>query len=1138
MWVTSEPLRAQEARDALGREVPELEEYIRKGQIEILDYSQWYTAGGGFESHRVLQGWVGKLQAALDRGFEGLRLTGNTFWLEKSDWQDFTEYEATVDGVIGQYRMLAICTYSLAKCGAVEIMDVVANHAFALIKRAHEWQMIQNSERKRVAASLRASEERYSSLFKQMTEGFALHEIICDEKGVPCDYRFLEINPAFERLTGLKRADVLGKTMRSVLPNDDPKWIEIYGAVALTGTAVRFDNYSPDLTRHYSVLAYRPAPRQFAVLFTDITERKQAEEAIRSSALFPEENPSPVMRVARDGALVFANRAAEPLLAEWHCALGRQVPNFVRQTVEAALADGVSRELDLQVSGREISFMVTPILRRDYANLYGRDITERKRAERALRESEAKRAVAEALDAERLRLHEILEKLPVMVCLITPDYHIPFANRMFRETFGDPQGRTCHDYIFDLAEPCPQCESLVPLRTGRPHRWLNPCPGGRLVEAYDFPFTDVDGSSMILEVDVDITERKRMEDELRSTNESLRQVAAIVESSDDAIIGKTLDGLITGWNEAAHRIYGYAASEIVGQPVAVLIPPDRPNEVSDILERIRAGQSVAHYETVRIRKDGRPITVSLAVSPIKDAAGRIVGASTIARDITERKRMEEELRVASLYTRSLIEASLDPLVTISPEGKVTDVNEATEQVTGVARDRLIGTSFSDYFTEPRKAEEGYQRVLSDGMVRDYPLTIRHVNGQTTDVLYNAVLYRNEAGQVQGVFAAARDVTARKRLEEELRVASLYARSLIEASLDPLVTISPEGKITDVNEATELVTGVVRDRLIGSSFTDYFTEPRKAEEGYQRVLSDGMVRDYPLTIRHADSHTTDVLYNAVVYRNQAGQVQGVFAAARDVTERKRLEEELRAASLYSRSLLEASLDPLVTISPDGQITDVNEATELVTGMPRDRLVGSDFSDYFTEPDRARAGYRRVLSDGLVRDYPLTIRHIDGHTTDVLYNAVVYRNEAGQVQGVFAAARDVTERMRAEVELTRYREHLEELVQQRTGELETANAHLQRTTAELASSNRELEQFAYVASHDLQEPLRAVTGYLGLIEQQTRGQTRRQGPASYWRSGSRRHAHAYAHHRSAGPFAGGYARPSARAGRPQRRAGSGT
>ncbi len=315
-----------------------------------------------------------------------------------------------------------------------------------------------------------------------------------------------------------------------------------------------------------------------------------------------------------------------------------------------------------------------------------------------------------------------------------------------------------------------------------------------------------------------------------------------------------------------------------------------------------------------------------------------------------------------------------------------------------------------------------------------------------------------------------------------RAASLYARSLIEASLDPLVTISPEGKITDVNRATEAVTGVSRERLIGSSFSDYFTQPDRADAGYHRVLREGLVRDYPLTIRHASGRTTDVLYNATVYRNEEGEVQGVFAAARDVTERRRMEEELRAASLYARSLIEASLDPLVTISPEGKVTDVNRATEEVTGVGREQLIGSSFSDYFTEPERARAGYRKVLSEGLIRDYSLTIRHADGHTTDVLYNAVVYRNEAGEVQGVFAAARDVTERNRAQAELDRYRGHLEDLVKQRTSELETANAHLQRATADLISSNQELEQFAYVASHDLQEPLRAVAGYLGLLEQQ--------------------------------------------------------
>lgn len=360
---------------------------------------------------------------------------------------------------------------------------------------------------------------------------------------------------------------------------------------------------------------------------------------------------------------------------------------------------------------------------------------------------------------------------------------------------------------------------------------------------------------------------------------------------------------------------------------------------------------------------------------------------------------------AAEYARSLIEASLDPLVTINPEGKITDVNEATVKVTGLARDKLIGTDFSDYFTEPAKAREGYQQVFSQGFVTDYPLTIRHKDGGLTDVLYNASLYRDLHGNVLGAFAAARDVTAQKQAAE-------YARSLIEAALDPLVTISPEGKITDVNEATVKVTGLPRDKLIGTDFSDYFTEPAKAREGYRQVFSQGFVTDYPLTIRHKNGGQTDVLYNASVYRDTRGNVLGVFAAARDVTAQKH-------AAQYARSLIEASLDPLVTISPEGKITDVNEATVKVTGLPRDKLIGTDFSDYFTEPAKAREGYRQVFSQGFVTDYPLTIRHKNGRLTDVLYNASVYRDARGNVLGVFAAARDVTAQKKAEAEVTAQR-----------------------------------------------------------------------------------------------------------------------
>jgi PAS domain S-box-containing protein len=290
---------------------------------------------------------------------------------------------------------------------------------------------------------------------------------------------------------------------------------------------------------------------------------------------------------------------------------------------------------------------------------------------------------------------------------------------------------------------------------------------------------EIDGQKIFLGISRDITERKR-EDATRA------ELAAIVESSSDAIIGKTLDGIITSWNRSAETIYGYSAPEVIGKPITLLAHPSSHAEIHEFLERIRDGAEVVNYETERIRKDGTPIRIALTLSPIKDASGNIKGVSTIARDITDKKRMEDEVRQASIYNRSLIEASLDPLVTISPEGKITDVNEGSIKATGVRREELIGTDFSDYFTEPEKARAGYLQVLSRGHVTDYPLTIRHRDGKLADVLYNASVYRNESGKVLGVFAAARDVTEQKAAQEELRRYKDHLEEVVQTRTADLV----------------------------------------------------------------------------------------------------------------------------------------------------------------------------------------------------------------------------------------------------------------------------------------------------------------------------------------------------------------
>lgn len=836
--------------------------------------------------------------------------------------------------------------------------DQVAPTVEELLKEVDR--LRQENEEFRITAQVRAqdalqeSEARYHSLFEGMTEGFAFHEMIFDANHDPCDYRFLDINPAFERLTGLKHDNVVGKTYHEVLPDEGDRWVKIYGKVVLTGEPVQFEEYSASLNRYYEVFAYRCAPGQFATIFLDITEHKQMEDELRInltkySVLF-NTLPLGVTVTDQNGQIIESNTEASRLLdlapeeqkkrkiggSQWKIVRPDRTPMppeefaSVRALKEQRRIENIEMGL---VKGEDsvtwISVDASPIPLENYGVVITyQDISQRIQAEDSIRQvhekleamiqqrteellhaneelraeiAERNRIASELLlqtkvvEAERQRFYEVLEILPAYLILLTSDYHVSFANRYFRERFGEDLGRHCYEYLFGFDQPCENCETFKAMQTKTSHHWEWTGPDARNYDVFDFPFNDVDGSLLILEMGIDITMRKQAEQKLHSLNE---------------------------------------------------------------------------------------------------------------------------------YNRSLIEANLDALVTITPDGRIGDVNTVTEAITGYSREVLIGTAFHGYFTDPEKARLGYEQVFETGTVRNYELEIQHRDGHTTPVVYNASVYHDESGKVAGIFAAARDISERKQAESKLLQLNTYNRSLIEASLDALVTITSDGKIGDVNSVTESITGYDRDELIGQDFHNYFSDPAKARAGYQRVFETGILRDYELEVQHKDGYTTPVVFNASVYRGISGNVAGVFAAARDITERKRAEHQLTLLT----TALDAAANGIILVNKDGTILWSNPAFSRMTGYSKEEIVGKNpriLKSAKQDPQFYRDLWKTIMS-GSVWHGELINRRKDGSLYNEEQMITPVFDHRGKITNFISIRQDITEHKKAEDALRKSEEQYRSLV----------------------------------------------------------------------------------------------------------------
>ncbi|HEX3494994.1 MAG TPA: PAS domain S-box protein [Methylocella sp.] len=410
---------------------------------------------------------------------------------------------------------------------------------------------------------------------------------------------------------------------------------------------------------------------------------------------------------------------------------------------------------------------------------------------------------------------ELLEALPAAVYTIDRAGRITFFNEAAADLWGwRPElGKSewCGSWrlYWPDGRPMRHDESpmAVALKEGRPIRGAEAAaerPDGTRVPflAYPTPLWDRSGAlTGAVNTLIDITERKR-------TEQLAQQLGAIVASSGDSIVSQDLDGIIKSWNPGAERLFGYTAEEVIGKPITLLIPMDRHNEESDILSRIRRGECVDHYETVRRRKDGSLFEVSLSVSPLKDAEGRIIGAAKIARDITERKRTEQ----LAQRLGAIVESSDDAIVSKDLDGIIKTWNPGAERLFGYTAEEVIGKPITLLIPMDRHNEESdiLSRIRRGECIDHYETVRQRKDGSLVEISVTVSPLKDAEGRIIGAAKIARDITARRRAQEQqnllVREMSHRVKNLF-AVASGLVTLSASSARTPADLAE-----AVRDRL--------------------------------------------------------------------------------------------------------------------------------------------------------------------------------------------------------------------------------------------------------------------------------------------------------------------------------------
>ncbi len=384
----------------------------------------------------------------------------------------------------------------------------------------------------------------------------------------------------------------------------------------------------------------------------------------------------------------------------------------------------------------------------------------------------------------------------------------------------------------------------------------------------------------------DITARRMAEEELV-------RLAAIVESSRDAIIGKDLKGRITSWNMGAEIMYGYAAREAIGRKISILAPDERFEEISLIMSEVKAGHQIETLETVRRHRSGRLIDVSLTISPVLDSEGTVIGASSIARDITPQKLAEETLRKAN---ETSIYASPIPIIATNAERLVTMWNPAAEALLGWSEQEVVGKS-NPAITDDRlqQASNLHAKLLSGQIVTGVEIVRQKRDGTLVTLSLSAAPIRDENRNVKGILGFLSDVTERRRAEEALREAEQKYRTIFENATEGIYQTTPDGSYLVANPSLARMLGFESPEELISARTDVRTQeyvnPEKYSDFVKALMEQGAVQKFQYQAYRKDGKIIWVSQNAHIVRNADGQILHFEGTVEDITQRRELEDQL-------------------------------------------------------------------------------------------------------------------------------------------------------------------------------------------------------------------------------------------------------